>query len=312
MTISFNRRALPAGAVESYWRARDDHAIRRFDWPSASPRGSILFLSGRGDFFEKYLEAMAHWHSQGWSVTALDWRGQGGSGRLGHDPFTGHVPDFSLWVDDLAAFWRDWAATARGPRVAIGHSMGGHLALRAAAEGAIDPAALVLCAPMLGLRDGNVPDVLTQAAARVMCLIGDPARPAWKWSDKPGQPPDRRADLLTHDTARYADELWWRGARPELVMGPGSWRWVERAYASMRWLARADVLARVHQPVLLLATDHDALVSFRAIERAAGRLPRCELINFGADAHHEILREVDPVRCAALDRIDRFLAQAAA
>lgn len=311
MTAPFDRRALPAGAVEGYWRATGGQAIRRLDWPCANPRGSILFLSGRGDFFEKYLEAMAHWHAQGWSVTSFDWRGQGGSGRLGHDPYTGHVTDFAVWVADLAAFWREWAATAPGPRVAIAHSMGGHLALRAAAQGAIDPAALVLCAPMLGLRDANSPDWLTHAAARVMCWLGDPARPAWKWSDRPGQPPDSRAGQLTHDAERYADELWWRTARPELVMGPGSWRWVERAYASMRWLARADVLARVRLPVLLLATDHDALVSFQAIRRAAARLPRCELVNFSARSFHEILREADPVRCEALDRIDRFLAQAA-
>ena len=31
-------------------------------------------------------------------------------------------------------------------------------------------------------------------------------------------------------------ELWWREQRPWLVMGPGSWGWVERAYASTRVL----------------------------------------------------------------------------
>lgn len=311
MPSPFNRRTIPADAVEGHWRARDGHAIRRIDWPCPDPRGSILFLSGRGDFYEKYLEALAHWHGRGWSVTAFDWRGQGGSGRLGRDPYTGHVPDFAVWVEDLAGLWRDWSAQAPGPRVVIGHSMGGHLALRAAAEGVIDPAALVLCAPMLGLRDGNMPDVLMQGLARLMCRLGEPARPAWKWSDRPGQPPDRRGELLTHDLERYADELWWRDARPELVMGPGSWRWLERAYASIRWLARRDVLARVPQPVLLLATDQDALVSFRASARAAARLPRCELVNFSARARHEILREVDPVRLEALARIDAFLAEVA-
>ena len=92
-------------------------------------------------------------------------------------------------------------------------------------------------------------------------------------------------------------------------MGPGSWRWVERAYASMRWLTRPDVLAQVRQPVLLLATDQDALVSFKASARAAERLPQCELVNFGARARHEILREADPVRMEALARIDTFLAK---
>ena len=135
----------------------------------------------------------------------------------------------------------------------------------------------------------------------------DPRRPAWKWSEKPGQPPESRGDLLTHDPERYADELWWRAARPELVMGPGSWGWVERAYASMRWLAHAGVLARVRQPVLILATERDQLVSFKAIVRAAQRWPACELVRHGEEARHEILREADPVRLAALARIDAFI-----
>lgn len=310
MSAAFNRRVIPAGAIESSWSAGDGHPIRRIDWTPAKVRGSILFLSGRGDFYEKYLEAMAHWHDRNWAVTAFDWRGQGGSGRLGLDPFTGHVEDFAIWVDDLRRFWREWSSQRSGPLVVIGHSMGGHLALRAAAEGAIDPAALVLSAPMLGLRDGNMPDGLMHALARLMCHIGDPRRPAWKWSEKPGQPPDSRGDLLTHDPQRYADELWWRAQRPELVMGPGSWRWIERAYASMRRLARRTVLARVQVPVLILATDQDALVSFKAIGRASRRLPQCDLVNFGDQARHEILREADPVRSEALDRIDLFLARA--
>lgn len=312
MSAAFDRRVIPAEAAESRWIAPDGHTIRRIDWPHPNPRGAILFMGGRGDFYEKYLEALAYWNDAGWSVTSFDWRGQGGSGRLGKDPYTGHIDDYGTWVADLAALWRDWSATVSGPRVVIGHSMGGHLALRAAAEGVVDPAALVLCAPMLGLRDGNMPDWLMHGVARLMCRLGDPARPAWKWSEKPGQPPDSRGDLLTHDPERYADELWWREMRPEVVMGPGSWRWVERAYASMRRLVRPEVLAQVRQPVLLLATDQDALVSYKASARTAAQLPNCELVNFGERARHEILREADPVRLEALAKIDAFLARATA
>lgn len=310
MSAAFARRVVPAGAIESNWFAADRHPLRRIDWVPPHAKGSILFLTGRGDFYEKYIEAMARWHDRNWAVSAFDWRGQGGSGRLGSDPYTGHVEDFGIWVEDLRQFWHEWVSTQPGPHFVIGHSMGGHLALRATAQGAIKPKALVLSAPMLGLRDGNMPDWLMHAAARVMCRLGDPRRPAWKWSDKPGQPPDSRGDLLTHDADRYADELWWREQRPELVMGPGSWRWIERAYASMQWLARDAVLASIQIPVLLLATDQDALVSFKAIARAAQRLPHCELINFADRARHEILREADPVRTEALDRIDAFLARA--
>lgn len=308
-----DRRVIPAHARESRWQAADGHAIRRIDWShdAADARGSLLFLPGRGDAYEKYLETCEDWHRAGWCVTALDWRGQGGSGRLGMDATTGHVGDFVDWVADLAAFWRAWRRETPSPHVAVGHSMGGHLVLRAVADARIAPAAVVLVAPMLGMAGPPLPLPILHRVARVMAAIGHPARPAWKWSEKPGELPAARATLLTHDAARYADELWWRETRPELVMGPGSWGWVERAYASFRAVFARGVLEHVQVPVLMLAARHDRLVKFAAIERACRRLPDCELIAFGPESRHEILREVDPVRNRAMTAMARFLDRAA-
>ena len=269
-----------------------------------------MFVPGRGDAYEKYLETLAHWYRQGWGVTALDWRGQAGSGRLGVDAVTGHVDDFAHWVADLAAFWREWSAERTRPFVLVGHSMGGHLALRATAEREVRPDALVLSAPMLGFLPAWLPQTVQHLAARLMCRIGDPRRPAWKWSEKPGELPAGRARLLTHDSDRYADELWWRQARPELVMGPGSWGWVNAGLASNAALDRPDVLESVDAPVLLLSASADALVNPAAIARAAARLPRGEQVVFGPETYHEILRGADPVRDRALAAIDEFLDRA--
>lgn len=311
MAGAFDRRAIPPGATESRWVAPDGHRIRRIDWrePEGPARGSLLFMPGRGDAYEKYLETLEHWRGQGWRVTAADWRGQAGSGRLGADEVTGHVDDFGLWVSDLAALWREWASARPGPRVLVGHSMGGHLALRAVAERSLEPAAdaLVLSAPMLDVLPERVPLAWRQGAARAMCLVGDPRRPAWKWSERPGELPVFRQALLTHDPDRYADELWWRGERPELVMGPGSWGWVRSAQDSVRALMRPGSLESVRLPVFIVATTADRLVGPRAIRRAEARLPNVRSLWFGPEAAHEILREVDAVRSKALREIDRFL-----
>lgn len=306
--IGAPRRAVPAGAAEARWTAPDGHEIRRIDWSAGTvPRGSLLFLPGRGDAYEKYLEALDHWAGKRWSVTACDWRGQAGSGRLGGDAVTGHIDDFATWVEDLSALWASWRAERPGPHVLIGHSMGGHIVLRALAERRVDPDAAVLSAPMLGFAGPPLPGGLLHAAARLMARIGNPARPAWKWSEKPGQLPADRSALLTHDEDRYADEVWWREQRPELVMGPGSWGWVAQAYASMRLLDRPGVLERIETPILLVGTSADRLVSWRAIARGARRLPQAELAAFGPEARHEILRESDAVRNRALAEIDGFL-----
>lgn len=304
-----DRRAIPADAVESLWTAADGHQLRRIDWPGAggAARGSILFLPGRGDFYEKYLETLEQWHRAGWRVTAADWRGQAGSGRLGKDAVTGHIEDFNIWVDDLARFWSGWAQVTPGPHVLAGHSMGGHVVLRALVDGRVSPDAMVLSAPMTGMNGPPLPLPMLHAVARLMCRIGDPTRQAWKWSEKPGELPVGRANLLTHDPDRYADEQWWRDHRPELVMGPASWRWVERAYASRRRLEEPGALEAVTTPVLFLSTASDKLVNHPANLAAAARLPRGEMVAFGEEAHHEILREVDAVRDRAMAAVSEFL-----
>jgi len=266
-------------------------------------------MPGRGDAYEKYLETFEHWRGRGWCVTAADWRGQAGSGRLGTDAVTGHVDDFALWIRDLAALWQDWASERQGPLVLVGHSMGGHLALRAAVERALEPspAALVLSAPMLDVLPEILPAFVKHIAARAMCAVGEPRRRAWKWSERPGEVPAFRQALLSHDDARYADELWWRRERPELVMGPGSWGWVAAAMASIRQLNRPGAIEGVDIPVYIIATRADRLVGSRAIRRVEARLPRVQSRWFGIEAAHEILREADPVRDQALAGIDAFL-----
>ena len=312
----FDRRAIPASAHEDMWIASDGWAIRRIDWTgarrgSAPPRGSILFLPGRGDVYEKYLETLEHWHRRGWRVTATDWRGQGGSGRLGADMVTGHVRDFGLWIADLAAFWAEWVRVTPAPHVLIGHSMGGHLALRALVERRVAPVATVLSAPMLGFIANGLPTRVLQPVARVMSWLGDPRRAAWKWSEKPGALPDDRMNLLTSDMIRYQDEQWWRGQRPDIVTGAASWGWMEAALTSCRVIERRGALEAISSPVLVLTTDADGLVCARAIRRAAERLPNAEVVAFGAEARHELLREADPIRARALAAIDGFFDRAA-
>lgn len=303
-----DRRAIPAVARETTWMARDGWVIRRIDWPPCEgTRGSLLFMPGRGDAYEKYLETLHYWHMRGWRVTSADWRGQAGSGRLGQDPWTGHIDDFSTWASDLAELWEGWKQEGTGPHVLAGHSMGGHLVLRALAESRVDPDAVILNAPMLGLATVGLPDCLLHGAARLMAAIGDPGRPAWRTGEKPGSLPRDRMALLTHDQDRYGDEMWWRQVRPEIAMGSPSWGWVERAYASMRALARPGVLERIGTPAFIAASNADRLVSFRAIERAARRLPCCEFMVAGSDGRHELLREVDAVRDPLLARINTFL-----
>ena len=307
-TTAIDRRVIPAAAIESFWHASDGWLIRRIDWPNPpKPRGSLLFLVGRGDHYEKYLETLDYYATAGWTVTSIDWRGQGGSGRLLADPHVGHIDDFATWGADLGAFWKIWRAATPGPHVIIAHSMGGHLVMRALVEQIIDPVAVAMSAPMLGIQTGGLPLSVNHSFAKLMCRIGRDRQAAWKVSEKPMSPINLRQKILTHDKDRYEDELTWWQLRPEVKLGPPSWHWVERAIASIQLLDRPGQLEKVETPILLLATTADQLVYTPRIIADSERLPNAETLIFGAEAAHELLREVDTIRDRCLNSIDAFM-----
>lgn len=305
-------RHIPVAAKESRWHAADGWELRRIDWKpktSGKPRGSILFLPGRGDHYEKYLETLDHWADLGWQVTSIDWRGQGDSGRLLADRHVGHIDDFSTWIADLRHFNELWQKDAPRPHVVIGHSMGGHLTMRGLIEKAIQPDAAVLSAPMLGIQTGGMPLAFSHGLARFMEKIGRGEKPAWKVSEKPLSGTKMRQKLLTNDPRRYVDELSWWEIRPEVKLGPPSWHWMERAISSIREMHKEGKIESVDVPVLVLATKLDQLVNTRQVVRDANHMPRGELVLFRKKAAHELLREADSVRDKCLCEIDDFLAR---
>jgi len=298
-----SRRVLPSGAVISTFAAPDGWPLRRMDWRQPAPanaRGNLLFAGGRGDFIEKYLEAYHRWHARGWNVTAFDWRGQGRSRKPG-DPGSA---DFDLRARDLVALIDAWMGEAEAPHVAIGHSMGGHLLLRALIEARPALDAAVLVAPMLLINSAPVPAWLAPKVAAAMVLAGRGDRTVWR---TPATVPvgSQRQRFLTHSPERYADELWWWEQAPEFNVGTPSWRWIGESYRSARESFTPARLASVEVPILILAAEHDRLVSGKATRRAARLLPKATL-HFYPDAAHEILRERDDVRLDALARIEAF------
>ncbi|HYG28992.1 MAG TPA: alpha/beta hydrolase [Allosphingosinicella sp.] len=305
MTAAFDRRAHPDGAAFSEWVAADGWKLRRFHWPAgAGPaaRGTLLFAGGRGDFIEKYLEAMAHWRGRGWSVAGFDWRGQGASrgGSAG-----AHLDSLDPLVDDLTAIVDDLEAERPAPVVLVGHSMGGHVALRALVEQRVRPAAAVLVAPMLMINAAPLPPWAASWTASLLANFGWRRQPVWRTPPPGSSLPASRQAFLTSCPERYADELWWWEREPGFNVGAPSWGWLDAAFRSCAGLT-GERLRTVETPILLLGTETDRLVSAAAIRRVAAALPRARLRMF-ENAGHELLREADPVRLEALAEIGAFL-----
>jgi lysophospholipase len=300
---SFDRRAHPPGMRLWEWRAPDGWLHRRMDWPAerAGARGSILFAGGRGDFVEKYLETFAAWRGRGWSVASFDWRGQGkskGAIVAGHD-------SFDILAEDFGALVEDWLATTPGPHVVVGHSMGGHMLLRLTLERPPPIAAAVLVAPMIAVNSAPLPNWLARLIAAGASRVGFGQRPLWGAPLARAPAGSKRQKALTNCLLRYDDERFWWELEGDFAPAPPSFGWLSAGYRSARIFTRRR-LARIDLPMLLIGAEQDRLVDAASIRRVAAALPRGELAMFDGCAH-EILRECDATRLAALARIDAFL-----
>ena len=299
------RRRLPPDARIAQFRAAGGWPIRRLTLlPAGTPRGSILFAGGRGDFIEKYLETLLHWRAGGWTVQSFDWRGQGLSGRILPGSDLGHVDSFAPWIADLGALVADWRATMPAPYILAGHSTGGHLVMRHLAAHPADCDAAVIVAPLLGLGRGLMSDGLIARIAAWMVRHGRGRGHAWGQGGTPSEA--RRQRALTTCPERFSDEGWWWQQQPAFRLGGASWGWIAAALESIAELTRPGVLEGLTTPALFLAAEDDPVVSTRAIRRVVSRLSHARSV-FYPGARHELLRESDSIRQAVWQEIDSFI-----
>lgn len=315
------RRSLPPGGTMATLAMADGWPVRTAVWPGrANGPGSLLFVTGRADFLEKYAETFHDLVDAGWGVATFDWRGQGLSGRVGATPMHGDTPGFDVWLADLDRLIGWFHQVLPPPWHAVGHSMGGHLLQRHLAGENAEFRRAVLLAPMNGVRARPLGPRLARAAARAMVRLGHGHEFVWGGGPRPVGFNAARQLLLTHDPQRYADEGWWVRQNPDLALGSVTWGWLDAAFCSLDDLllarptargtgegaAAVPALSRITTPLLVLLPEIDGLVDNAVTRRvvAAMRTARLEQVDGGA---HELLRETSDIRARVLARITGFL-----
>lgn len=270
--------------------------------PSTGGRGQVLLLHGRTEFLEKYQPVAAAFVERGFAVASLDWRGQGGSARSLADVGRGHVTDFAEYQRDLAALRAAPQAQAPGPVVAVAHSMGGAIALRALVSGGFKPDAMIFSAPMWGLALKTSVELTARLLARAAVALGQ----GWRFVPGAGPEPYTREgyadNALTADPERFA----WIAAMTEAAgpraLGGPTLGWLRAAFAEMDALARKPL----PMPALILAGTAESVVSLEAI-RARAAQAAATLVEIPG-GRHELLYETPERRAQAWDAIDAHLA----
>jgi lysophospholipase len=293
-------------------RARDGTRIRCATWaadPGVAPRGVCAIFDGQTEFLEKYTEVAGELSGRGFAVAALDWRGQGGSMHALPDALKAHVGDFEEYDEDLEAFLEQVVRSISDkPPLALAHSMGAHILLRALHDKPNAFAAAVMTAPMLRADTRGYPAWLARLVCRMHNLNGVSSDWVWGMQKRDPLAMTFEDNLVTSDRARFAHAQELLAANPGIRLAGPTWGWLEAAYQSMSRVMAPGYAEAITTPVLIVGAGRDRIVQTSAERDFARRLPNGTYLEF-EDAEHEILMENDSIRARFWSAFDAFVSK---
>jgi lysophospholipase len=111
---------------------------------------------------------------------------------------------------------------------------------------------------------------------------------------------------VTSDPVRYARTKAVLEAAPELGVASPTVSWLNAAYRTMNEIAQPSFVGKIRQPLLLIASGRDEIVSTAAIEDTAMRL-RAGSHLIVAGSKHEVMLEQDRYRAQFWAAFDAFV-----
>jgi len=266
--------------MDATLRTADGLRLLLREWPVPAPHGTVLLVHGLGEHIGRYLHVAERLNAWGWTVAGYDQRGHGAS-----DGARGRIARADDLLDDLGHVVAHVQAAHPDPCVLLGHSLGGLVVARYAAEALGDarPAAwyrpvdaLVLSSPALDLGMKTPQKLLLPLLGRIAPHVGiGNGLDAAAISRDPRVVAAYRSDPLVHD--RIA---------PRLV------RFLVDAGEIVR--ARA---ARWKLPTLLLYAGGDrCVVPAGSAAFAATAPPGAVTVHAYPELYHEIFNEPEQAR----------------
>ncbi len=305
--VSIPANPLPDNVVAGAIKTPDGVTLRFARWaPPPGRKGTVVVLQGRAEYIEKYYETVRDLRARGFAVATFDWRGQGLSDRGLSDRRKGHIRNFNEYATDLGAIMEQVVLPdCPPPFFALGHSMGGAIAIRACHDGSRWFERVVLSAPMIALSPGPMTRV-AGPLARMLRIFGTGSAYVPTGDHAVAGKQDFIGNILTSDPVRYARNAAVLEEEPELGLGPPTVAWADAALRLMKRFAAPSYANKIRQPILMVAAGRDEVVSTPAIEQfgmnlLAGR----HLILAGA--MHEILQEQDHYRGQFWAAFDAFV-----
>ncbi len=271
--------------------------------PKIAP--AIVFCSGRVESYLKYQELIFDCYRQGFSIYAMDHRGQGLSARLTANPHLGHVDEFDDYVQDLHQFVQNKVLTDRHTQLfMLGHSMGGAIGTLYLKQYGHNFSAAAFSAPMYGIRL-PAPECIIKPLATWFNKVPKGGQPHYVLTGKGYQDIAFKSNELTHSQVRYLRYRQLYQQLPQLQLGAPSNHWLLQALSAAN--KAKDAASQSDIPLLILQAGDDSIVDNHAQTAAVNG--RCQLLRIDG-ARHEIFIETDVRREQGLSAALHWFSQA--
>jgi lysophospholipase len=272
-------------------------------------RRAIVISNGRVESYLKYQELIYDCYQQGFSVYALDHRGQGLSSRLTTNPHQGHVERFSDYVDDFKKFMTCVVKPELHDEIfLIGHSMGGTIATHYIHQEPTTFNAAVLSAPMYGIilpLPAAVIKLLARKLINTQPVIGSHlVTTNYVIGGRDYQAINFTLNQLTHSPLRYQHYRDLYQQHPQCQLGSPTNQWLAEAIDAAK--ASIDMARGSQIPLLIMQAGKDKIVCNQAQNNAVAGL--CQRIIIEG-AFHEVFIETDTLRDQALKSMFDFINQ---
>lgn len=274
--------------------------LRTAVWKSEQSKGTIIIFSGFTEFIEKYYETIGDLIDRRWNVVAFDWRGQGLSSKLLKEKDKGYIEDFDQFLQDADAVYLEKMADLPKPHNLLGHSMGGHLALRELQDHPERYHRAVLSAPMQSIV--GLPTGLLSKAASFFRLLG--LGQSYVIGGKDGDK-HKTYERLTSDISRFKKWSSIFKKEPRLLMGSATWTWSKAAARSMAYSMKPSQVKKIKTPVYLASAKSDVVVNEDTHEKLDNINPLIKVVSY-PEARHEIYTESNVHRTRFIEDIDSF------
>lgn len=280
-------------------QTRDGVKIRIGFWPACNSAQTtirtVVLMQGRASFMEKYHEMIKVLCLKGNNVWALDWRGQGLSSRILPNHHKLHIDSYDTYLQDFHEFMTEYVRPKQQNNlILLGHSMGGHLALRYLSEYQNIFDGAVLVAPMIDVKTGAYPKFLAKLVAQSACLIGCEDSYIFGQGNYNPLHEHFEGNYFTHDRQRYFAHRDLQVKNPGLVSGGGTYGWLQATFKSIQMLQQSNYLKKIRIPLLLIAAGQEEIIDNSNLNHIVQNLLNCK-VKIYEHSRHQIFMETDEI-----------------